>query len=351
MKYTGGDSVYTLVDVKQNLTIMYWELAKNGEDNINQYLTESLAWLKDNYNEMDSEAQTYVDKVFDGILDIAGENIGKLPESYEKRKASKLYKIATGKHHSIEQLLQQLESNSSQKEDIAIEMEGYAISGIQDIMDFLLEIRENTKDMSLIPCVSLLHSCIDEFLVSIYLARHNYFIQANAHLRTIYETKDRVKLFCREPKFLEIWSGNDYKLKNKELSPSAVRKKLGDVDYDEFYEFLSDIGTHPSYKSFQSRTVILKSDDSKKHIKIMVGGQPFEHLRIFFYSSLLRIINDVLFTIFEFGKEVIKEEDVNMVLNKQESTMKLFTSKHYIRWVEENGMDASELKSHISRKW
>jgi hypothetical protein len=268
----GVTYLYTLVDVKQNLTIIFSEITITGLDSINQYLVKSFAWLKDNYIEMDSEAQVYVDKVFEGLLDLSGETINKMPESHEKRKARILYKMAKGEHQSIEHLFQQLESNSLNKEDIVVEIESYAILGIQDIMDFLLDIRENKKDISLVPCIGLLHACIDEFLASIYLARHNYFIQANSHLRTILETLDRTILFSREPKLMEIWSGNDYKKKNSELSPSAVRKKLGKNAHDEFYGFLSDFGTHPSYKSFQSRTVVKKSNELKKHITIMLGG-------------------------------------------------------------------------------
>ena len=61
--------------------------------------------------------------------------------------------------------------------------------------------------------------------------------------------------FAQQPQWAEVWGGNDKKKILKELSPGAVREKLGKPRFSVNYDFLTEKGMHGTFGAVKTRVV------------------------------------------------------------------------------------------------
>ncbi len=305
-----------------------------------------IIWLEINYHNLDKDAMSYADSTFANMEELVKSGLERMPDSSLKRKYLRQLKL---EQIDCENIIKNKLGSLEAEPDVIIEpmkeMENMATPFLQDAFNFLTDLTYYIQsDTNRLTCLSLYYSTIDEIICALHLARHHFYLQAFAHLRTVLETIDKVKVFKLHPELIEIWSSNDYKQKQKELSPSAIRKKLGVHKYDELYGVLSELGPHPSYKSFQSRTVAKQSKDKKPIVQILSGGTPLEHLMMFFYSIALIIIGMLIINIFEFGGEHLLSEERENTLEKLKTSLTEFNEQFFIIWLEENEMDGTGIK-------
>lgn len=338
----------TKKDITTHMSNITSNLKPSKAADLQEVIGEYLQWLSKNYEDMDEEAQAYVDHVFDGMFEIAGPQIASMPESIEKRKLFRTYKAGMGEHQRADQLLQSLESKPHDMDEVGVDGEAFALQGIQVMLDLLLDVREHKgDDFPALPNLVLLYGCVDELLAALHLARHHYYVQANSHLRTVLETLDKVKLFRLNPEWVDVWTGDDTKKMLYELSPSAVRKKLGKDRFDPLYGFLSEHGTHPSFRGFQSRAAIKLSEEPRKNVHIWVSGTPMEHLRVWFYQMALTVIPLAIVQVMLFGEPVFNPEELEHLLRQQLDNFSSFQKQHFIPWAKQYDMNVDDLETAL----
>lgn len=115
---------------------------------------------------------------------------------------------------------------------------------------------------------------INEAHVAFHLSSRGYFSPSMNHCRSILEICNLIKLFIKYPSEIKLWQSDDWKIKLKEFSPSAVRKKLGEKRIDQIYSFLSELGTHCTWNSTTMRFWYEKPEekDSVPTLITFTGG-------------------------------------------------------------------------------
>ena len=117
-------------------------------------------------------------------------------------------------------------------------------------------------------CGGMLFSCVHELVVCFHLAQHGYINQAYTHIRTVFESLNRVELFVRDESYASLWCSDDERTKKRELSPVAVRSKLG-VKGDPLYAFFSAHGPHVTWEYVQSKSARKREASEKENPEIV----------------------------------------------------------------------------------
>ena len=300
-----------------------------------------LAWLGENEKALDPDALAYFDEVLENAYRLAKEQTEKLPDSPDTRKTKRAVARYKGTHVSVRGMLQVFEKKHPYHSKIVDDWSELLNETHQAIADFLFDL---TSDKSGFKCsvvvVTLLYGCIDELVSSHFLGRHFYFIQANAHLRTVLETLDRVELFLSKPEWIGVWANGDWRTIQEELGPSAVRKKLGRDRFDPLYGYLSNNGTHASFDTFRTRAY--QEVDSSNQARVFVGGTPFEHLQIFHFHFSIVVSSLLLSRVTGLFTNVLNSEEAEQTLRALTVKFKEFHERHFKPWAVENNMDVAE---------
>ncbi len=317
-------------------------------EGLSQALSSFLQWMFQNYSVMDKTAQTYVDQVVDNFYHAAEKNIAAMPDSAEKRKARRSHAIGEGKHVKSEALLTQLNGPLTDHVSIELEWKKIATDGLQVIIDLLFEVQfEGNIQKAELCSLSLYYNAVDEILAAIHLSSHRYIIQANAHFRTLLETLDRIELFFKDEKWIDVWSGDDQAKIRRELSPGNIRKLLGrEKSWDPLYNYYSGLGTHPSFEVFKARA-LQKEKDPPKTATMFVGGTPLVHLQMFCFGLGLSVIHRLASSIFNHLSRFFNNEDAIQMMDSLVDDQKKFTTEHFIPWALEEGIDVNKLKDSI----
>ncbi|GAW90965.1 hypothetical protein SCD_n00958 [Calderihabitans maritimus] len=317
---------------------------------LDKTLQHLLYWLSKHYDEMDHEAQKYADKVFESLIDLAEINVENLPDSPQRRRSRRLYSLARGEHFNVRELLRALEVSPSGEHEAWKEAYEFIQIYLQRVLDLLFDLtraeRHEPVDVSIL---GLLFGCIDEILAATHLARHNYYTQANAHIRTVLEVLDKVELFHNCPEWIEVWAGDDVKKILKELSPSAVREKLGREKFDPIYDFLSDHGTHATFRWLQARAVqrVNLQEPNRKTAVLWVGGSKLEHHLIWTSCFLIYTVTQVLLLVSRIGEEILHPEECMTYITGALDSFIKFTEKYMVPWAADSGLNPDELRRFL----
>jgi hypothetical protein len=311
-------------------------------------LQQLFAWLTANDNNMDPAAKKYSKQFFDTFFKLAEKSASAMTESPEKRKAIRLAKSGLDQHQSAKQLLQGLESSPLKPDQVLNDWSEIVLKSTQVILDLLFDVVQVKQQGKVrVVTIALFYSCIDELTAAHALARHSYFAQANSHLRTVIETLDKIELFVKDSKWVDLWSSGDGKAIWKELRPKQVRLKLGKDGEDPLYSHLSGSGSHPTFRSFQDRAVNRIGEDGTKIAHIFVAGTKLEHVRMFYFSLALTVINLVISRLLACYSSMLNEEEVIGFLKESIGSFKKFNETHFLPWARENKLEADEIAQFI----
>jgi len=339
--------VLTIDDIK-NFELEHF--SQINESNYEVLTHDYLAWIMVKHDEMDPDAQQYSDTVFTKLLKSCQKKIEAMVEGPGKRQTWRTYKKATGEHHDIVILFRTLETLPANSDPRAMESEDLILKYLQHLSDVLFDVKENIESCYIeLIYLSLFYACIDEILASLHLARHHFYVQTNAHLRTIIETLDKVDLFTKDPSMIDVWKNGDYQQKQKHLSPSATRKKLGKDGYDEIYNFFCEHGTHPTFRSLQDRVVQMVNENPRKQIRIWYAGTPFEPHMISFYTFALNLVTRTLMKAIDFGAKYLNEQEMYTIFDDIKKDIIKFHEDIVIPWAKENDLDHSEFTDYFSK--
>ena len=301
-----------------------------------------LNWLFKRYDELDDEAKKYVDSVKDEIEINVRKSIPQIVDPIKKRQVIRQLAKAKGEHFDVNRFLKALESPSLDKKDSIIEAYDSTVHILQKVFDLVYDISsQKGQDSKGICIIALLHNCIDEIIVASHLVRHNYHLQAIAHLRNVIETIDKVKLFNIQPEWIAVWIEGDYKKLLRDLSPASVRKKLGSERYDPIYGLLSELGIHTGAKILLARVSIgKKRGETQREVRTMsVGGTRDEFLALITGFFLIYVVSILFNPIIKFGEGVLNQEECIGYAREAIKALHHYYEFHYLPIAEKNGLD------------
>ncbi len=306
-------------------------------ENFNAGLGSYLHWLTDNYEQLEPIAQKYCDDMFDKFFNTVIENLKKEKDTPETRQwIRKAYKqinqhIVGIEHVKVLEAPPKIELAASKVWDVLMTLHN------QLFFDVLLDIGTRAKEQS-IPSVviGILYSCVDELTCAHHLARFNFLAQANSHLRCVYEALDKVELFLTKPEFLKVWSGD----KAWKLTPKKIRTEIGKEEFDPFYGYLSETGSHVTFQKF--RGMAYKDATEEDLMRVLVGGTPAEHLIILYQSLSLNIVGILVSRMIQFFPKCVNQKEVENKLAAMADGTAKFYKEHFSKWAAEQGLDSDK---------
>lgn len=310
---------------------------------VQEAFREFLSWLSKNEKSLSDEGIAYFDLILENFNKVATEYVSNMPDSPDKRKASRLLEKKNGERINVSKMLKAFQEQHGYHTKIIDDWSEVLLATHQSIADFLFDIAKQKASRISVIVLTLLYGCMDELIVAHHLGRHFYFIQANAHLRTVLETIDRVELFIKEPSWIEVWAGSDWRKIQLELGPGAVRKKLEKDAFDPLYGYLSNNGTHVSYDIFRSR--MFQSMDKENEARVFVGGTPLVHLQMFHFMFSIIVSNLLLSRVVTlFGKIALNHNEVMEVYKNLTLKFQDFHAMNFKKWALEEKLDASSFE-------
>lgn len=342
----------TKEDVRKKLREIIETVKPEKEADLLGVLHLYLQYIQEHYYELEEEVRKAIDKTIDESLPQVKKMIDKLPEGRQRRELRRMWKGASGRHFYSESLVKILERSTSIEIDVLKDMRKIFIRRLQNILDFLSDALDTTKQgRAEFAKIGLFYLCVDELLAAFHLAQHSFINQSYSHIRSVFEALDKIELFDRQPEWAELWSSLDPKEEGKrlrELKPSSVRKKLGKGGHDPLYSFFSELGPHGTFRGVQSRSAISEEVvDGKPQIQISVGGLPFDHNIIWVSCYLLEALGMMLLMIIRVYGHLLDQDEVLEVRKGILAEWKLFNEKHFIPWARKVGLDVSPLVRHL----
>jgi hypothetical protein len=201
------------------------------------------------------------------------EGLRGAPDTPENRNMRRLAATVQDKHHRAGLFLEGLGKPLPQPFAVAEEAKPIFLEVLQSVLDLLYDVtRTHQSGAAQFATLNFLYWSRDELTVAFYLAERKHTTQAYSHLRTAYELLEQAELFFRQPTWAEVWGSDDIPRIIAELSPGAVRKKLGKPKIDPFYSFLTRMGAHGTFEAVRKRVVQRGKDGNVTRVTVFIGG-------------------------------------------------------------------------------
>jgi hypothetical protein len=332
------------------LKSLFQNAASSGADAISKAPVEALGFLAKNYLNLTREMQEIADKIFDGCLEGVGSVIKEAPDTTETRHAKRLLRSLKHELPSAPGLIIALESKAEIKDPILKETRDLFEKYFQLYLDFLYDVtvEESHRGKASFAKLSMLFSCVDELVVCFHLAQHGCINQAYTHIRTVFESLNKVELFIRDESYAELWCSDDEKRKKRELSPVVVRTKLGVKD-DPLYAFFSTHGPHVTWEYVQSKSA-RKSKASEKgnpEIVFFLGGTK---IVVHLLAANVGCIMALFSTLLNVGKAFPDRVHDQDYLKTVEGFLKEFRGylKRYVEFFKKVGLDTEDIEASLN---
>jgi hypothetical protein len=296
----------------------------------------------EDYDQLDEEAKSYIDNGFAALQKIARTIADKLPEGLEKRQTLRQLGLAGGGHFQAENLISILDSPPQHVLPILPAARQAFAQLLQRTLDVLFDATRHTHEgLANFAKIGLCYWAIDELLAASHLAQRAFTNQSYAHIRTDYEILDLIELFDRQPEWAELWMTGDDKEVWSKLRPSAVRKKLGAPKVDFMYSFLSEHGSHGTFRGLQARSLkfVRQGDEGSKGFKIWVGGSPIVHHIVWTNSLCVYTVLQLLVKSARIFAAYLDAEEMKGVLQTSGEVTGQFFRQHYVGWAKDAGLN------------
>ena len=332
------------------LESLFQNAASSGAEALPKVLLEAFSFLAKNYLNLTKEMQEIADKIIDGFIEGAGSIIKEAPDTTETRQAKRLLRSLKNELPSASGLIIAMESKAEIEDPILKETRDLFEKYFQRYLDFLYDItvEESHRGKASFAKLSMLFSCIDELVVCFHLAQHGCINQAYTHIRTVLESLNKVELFIRDESYAELWCSDDEKGKKRELSPVAVRTKLGVKD-DPLYAFFSAHGPHVTWEYVQSRSASKPKASEKKNPEIVffIGGTK---LLVHILWANVGCIMALFTTLIHLGKAFpgrVHDRDFPEIV---EGFLKEFREyiKRYVEFFKKGGLDTEDIEACLN---
>lgn len=333
-------------DIPKNMQELISKIGVSNNKAIGKVIYQHILFLNENYDKFDEEAKETADNIIKGVIGKIEDSINNIEEGAEKDKLlNMIQKMPKPYYLCSNKLVKILETQSDKDLDIIKDIRKIFVDKLQIILDFLTTVVE-TKHAGVdsFAKLSLFFLCVDELLAAFHLAQHSFVNQSYSHMRTIFESLDKIVLFNEQSEWAELWASDDPDDKKKiiwELSPASVREKLGRDRYDPLYSMFSELGPHGTFTGIQARSARKIDNESNERPKIYlwVGGCPFEHNDVWLNSFLLYSLVSVIFKIIKVYGKSLDEVEREKALSGATSDFKQFTLKYFVEWAKGENLD------------
>lgn len=343
----------TLSQLKEKLKEQFSSISTADPAGFQSKLSEFLHFANANYDVLDPEAKSYVDRVFEGLGAMVRASVESMPESPTKRQFSRQLAVAEGKHFLADNLMKGLEAAPAAQHSILSPTRQLCMTLIQRILDILYDVtRQTHHGFAAFAKLGLSYWAVDELLVASHLAQRAFTNQAYTHIRTVYEILDKIELFHVQPEWAEVWASDDDRKVLQELRPSAVRRKLGQPKYDPVYSFFSEMGPHGTFKGLQARGVkeVSKgSETTNPRIRLWVGGCPIVHHIVWSSTACVHAVTATLLKVAEVFADDLNQEEIEAILRESIEASVAFIKEHYLGWATGVGLDCSEMVEFLNK--
>lgn len=193
----------------------------------------------------------------------------------------------------------------------------------------------------------LIAKSINDLLGGLHLANQGYISQSYATLRPILETIDLLTLFDLQPQYADKWANGGTKAWN-ELSPSKVRKLLGEATFDPIYSHFCEAGAHSTFQSGSGMTA-MKITGKQRSVSVWIGGVHNEFIEpqaIFLYGFIFLLI----FKVYSKALTLLHKQQGKDLLNTFPELISHF--ENFINFSKDRlgkrGVDTTELSEFLN---
>src|SRR5579884_1548983 len=192
-----------LTELQQLVRAKYEKLGQEQVSS-NSAVVEILKLIYENYESMTPDAQGSVEKLTNAIAEVFGGIAEGLPDGRLRRQIVRAVALATGGHYSAEALLDTLSNQVPSPSQFVSAASPVFCKVLQYLLDVLFDAtRQTSQGIMRFALISLHYWCVDELLVAFHLSSRGYSSQAYSHIRTTYETLDKIRLFKEQPQWAE----------------------------------------------------------------------------------------------------------------------------------------------------
>jgi hypothetical protein len=343
----------SLSNLKERLKELLAGVDLSNQSTVIATISEFLQFSFENYDSLDDEAKGYVDRAFETLRRNAQVAVDALPEGVEKRQALRHIGLAEGAHFRAGDLLGVLESPTQIQHSIVPAARETFVQLLQHILDVLFDVSQHShKGVAKFAKIGLFFWIVDELLVAFHLSQRAFTNQSYTHVRTVLEILDKIELFDKQPEWAELWVKGEEKDLLRELSPSAVRKKLGEPKHDPIYSFFSQLGPHGTFVGLQARGYRYRQppDESAKHFRIWVGGSPMVHHIVWTNSYCVHMALATLMKSIKVFEDSLNTGEMTRVMDSATELVVRFYKEQYVVWAKEAGLDTGPIVELLEKE-
>jgi hypothetical protein len=331
----------TLAQLKVQLQQLFAESDTANASQLQAKFWEFMQYSIEHYDVLDEDAKSHIDRVFKELEKAAKTVADALPDGPEKRQMMRQLSLAGGGHFLAENLIAILESPGQRIHPILAAARQAFTQLLQKTLDVLFDATRHTYEgPANFAKIGLCYWAIDELLAAFRLAQCAFTNQSYAHIRTDIEILDLVELFDKQPKWAQLWAtGNDREVW-KNLRPAAVRRKLGTPEQDPMYSFLSEHGSHGTFRGLQARSLRIEREgaEEKKSFRIWVGGSPMVQHIVWTNSLCVYIALRLLVKCISTFSGYLNADEIENVLETSSEITGQFFREHYVGWAKDEGL-------------
>jgi len=293
---------------------------------------------------MDAEANAHFDNLLKIIPNMFEVGLRNVPDGPDKRRMLRAIAGTRRKHHRSQDLLRRLGMPYPVPRPIVEAARPIFLEAHQSILDLLWDATQQPQaGVAQFATLGLLYWTVDELTAAFYLAERRYTTQAYNHLRTVHDLLDKAQLFFQQPQWAEVWgSGDNQKIRN-ELSPAAIRKKLGKPRFDPVYGFFTELGTHGTFEALRKRVTQTRKKDGRTQVAMRIGGTPWESEVDTVIACCIMTALSTLITIGQVYQTRLHAGEVVAILRSSLESKTAFLQQYFVDPRLKGGIDVSTL--------
>jgi hypothetical protein len=297
-----------------------------------------------NQTSMDVEANAHFEKLLKRISSLFEIGLRNVPDSPDKRRILRAIAGTRRQHHRSQDLLNRLGMPYPVARPIVEAARPIFLEAHQSILDLLWDATQQPHDgVAQFATLGLLYWTVDELTAAFYLAERRYTTQAYNHLRTVNDLLDKAELFFHHPHWAEVWGSGDSQKIRVELSPGAVRRKLGKPKFDPVYGFFTELGTHGTFEALRKRVTQTGKKEGRSQVAMRIGGTPWESEVDTVIACCIMTVLSTLVTIGRIYETRLHAEEVVAILRSRLESNVAFLQEYFVEPRLKVGIDASAL--------
>jgi len=280
----------------------------------------------------------------DTVASLFEREISNLADSPDKRKMLRLIAGVKRKHHKAETFLKRLGMPYPIPIPIVEAARPIFLDAQQSVLDLLWDATQQSQQgVAQFATLGLFYWTVDELTTAFYLAERRYTTQAYGHLRTVHDLLEKAELFFHQPEWADVWASDDKKKILQELSPGAIRRKLGRPKFDPVYGFFTELGTHGTWEALRKRVTQTGKKHNQAQVAMRIGGTPWDsEVEMAVVGCIFAVFSNLLSIAKVYDARLHRRETVAILRARFEQVRELL-HKHFLEPRKREGIDTSAL--------